>query len=60
MAPKPKARSPARPKQKKPVEKSQRARFIETARSVGVDETGKEFEAAIKRIATARRRPRDS
>ena len=31
-------------------EKSQRERFIESARAVGVDETGKNFERAIDRL----------
>lgn len=35
----------------KPDEKSQCERFIEAAREVGVDETGKEFESALKKIA---------
>ena len=35
---------------KKSKEKPQRERFIEAARSIGVDETGKEFERAITKI----------
>jgi hypothetical protein len=34
----------------KAKEKPQRERFIEAARSIGVDESGKEFEAALKKI----------
>ena len=49
MAPKPKARSPAKPAKPK-KEKTQRERFIEAARKVGVDERGDEFERAISRI----------
>lgn len=33
-----------------PKEKSQKERFIEAAREAGVDESGKEFERAIKKI----------
>lgn len=54
MDKKPKARGPAkRPAKAKKAaqEKPQRERFIEAARSIGVDETGKEFEAAIKKIS---------
>jgi hypothetical protein len=35
----------------KPDNPEQSARFIEAAKAAGVDETGKAFEAAIKRIA---------
>ena len=31
-------------------QKEQSARFIEAARKVGVDETGREFDSAIRRI----------
>jgi hypothetical protein len=48
MAQKPKAGSP-----KSGKAKSQSERFIETARELGVDETGKEFERAMGRIARA-------
>lgn len=47
MGSKPKARSPTKPPKK---EKTQRERFIETARAIGVDETGKEFERALTKI----------
>ena len=53
---KPKARSPAkRPakaakKKTNEKEKPQRERFIEAARSIGVDETGKEFNAALAKV----------
>lgn len=49
MATKPKARGPAKP-EKASKEKSQRERFIETARAFGVDESGKEFERALSTI----------
>jgi hypothetical protein len=53
MAQKPKARSAKKkavPKRRAPDEK-QFERFVETARSLGVDESGKEFESAFKKIA---------
>lgn len=51
MAQKPKAGGPKKPPAKKARnEKPQRERFIEAARAVGVDETGKEFERALVRI----------
>jgi hypothetical protein len=52
MAAKPKAgKRQKETKAKAPKkEKSQRERFIETAREIGVDESGAEFESAIKRI----------
>ena len=54
---KPKARSVAkRPakaaKKTKAKEKPQRERFIETARAIGVDETGKEFERLFDRVVS--------
>lgn len=51
---KPKARSPAKKiKETKgeATEKPQRERFIEAARAIGVDETGKEFEIGLQKIA---------
>jgi hypothetical protein len=41
------------PKKKK--EETQKDRFIKAARSIGVDETGKEFEAAIKKIVSPKK-----
>lgn len=38
------------------VEKTQSARFIEAARAAGVDETGKDFERALRRIIPPRKR----
>ncbi len=56
MDKKPKARSPAKHATKTPEkEKTQRERFIEAARAIGVDETGKEFEAVLKMIVPKRR-----
>ena len=36
-------------------EKSQRERFIETARAVGVDETGEEFMKLLKKVVPPKR-----
>lgn len=35
-------------------EKSQKQRFIETARELGADESGKEFDKAVKKIVRPR------
>jgi hypothetical protein len=66
MAPKPKAggakKRPAKaalPKAKE-KEKPQRERFIEAAREVGVDETGREFERALVRIVPPKRQARQT
>lgn len=37
-------------KKTKATEKPQRERFIEAARAIGVDESGKEFEKALRKI----------
>ena len=56
MRQKPKARTGARKAEKpKETQKGQSARFIETARAIGVDESGAEFEAALKKVAPASR-----
>lgn len=57
MPQKPKARGSAR-KAEKPEEtqKAQSERFIETARAIGVDETGKEFERALRKVAPPKNR----
>ncbi len=48
----------AKPKRKEEQpEKSQRERFIETAREVEVDESGEAFERAIKKIAVKSVKP---
>jgi hypothetical protein len=44
-------RKAAKPKK----EKTQRVRFIEAARSIGVDETGGEFERTLRVIAPPKR-----
>jgi hypothetical protein len=47
----------AKPKRKsrKNTDKEQSERFIEAARAIGVDETGKEFDRALKRLVPARK-----
>ena len=37
-----------------PEEKTQRERFIEAAREIGVDESGAEFERLFKRVVPAK------
>jgi hypothetical protein len=37
-------------------QKAQSEQFVEAAREIGVDETGKEFEQAIKKIISAKYR----
>lgn len=52
------AKAAGPPKKAKPkpklTDKEQSERFIETARSLGVDESGKEFERALKKIVPQR------
>jgi hypothetical protein len=43
---------------RKSEQKTQSERFIETARAIGVDETGKEFDRAMDKIARPRRAKR--
>jgi hypothetical protein len=54
MSKKPKASGSKKAAGKKtkspPPGKSQRERFIAAAREIGVDESGKEFDAALKKI----------
>ena len=49
------------PKKAKPkpklTDKEQSERFKQTARELGVDESGKEFEKAFKAMVAERRRP---
>jgi hypothetical protein len=47
QAPKPKAKSRAKPKF---TDKAQSERFIATARKLGIEETGEVFERAFKKI----------
>jgi hypothetical protein len=51
MDKKPKAGRDLRKDRGEAKEKTQAERFIETARDIGVDETGTEFERAVKKIA---------
>ena len=51
MDQKPKAGSPKKKAAKAKKEKTQRERFIETAREIGVDESGKKFEQLFGKIA---------
>jgi hypothetical protein len=50
MGKQPKGTNP-KPSPRAKDEKPQRERFIETARALGVDETGAEFERALEKIA---------
>lgn len=47
-----------RKKPDKETEKSQRERFIETARAIGADESREQFERAIQRIIHEPRTPK--
>jgi hypothetical protein len=55
MRQKPKARASAGKARKPQNQKEQSARFIEAARAVGVDESGKEFDRAMKKLVPPRR-----
>lgn len=48
MAQRPKAKPKS--KGRKDTDKEQSERFIETARTLGVDESGKDFERTVKKI----------
>lgn len=50
MAEKPKARKAPAKADAASKQKEQSARFIKAAREIGVDETGKEFERALKKV----------
>ena len=55
MARKPKATGdPKPPKRRKMTQAEQSALFIETARKLGVDESGEEFEQAFSAVAKVR------
>ena len=54
MASKPKAGAPKKAPVKKMTQAEQSERFIETAREIGVDESGKEFELALERVLRGR------
>jgi hypothetical protein len=51
MATKPKAGRPKKPPAKKMTQAEQSERFVKTAREIGVDESGKEFERLFRRVA---------
>jgi hypothetical protein len=55
MAQKPKARKATRKTSQAEKQKEQSARFLEAARKIGVDESGKEFDRALKRITQPNR-----
>jgi hypothetical protein len=50
MSQKPKARGNTRKTGAASKAKTQSKRFIETARAIGVDESGKEFERAVRKL----------
>jgi len=57
MAQKPKARDPSNKKlDARAKQKEQSARFMKAAREFGVDESGKDFEQALKQIVPTKRR----
>jgi hypothetical protein len=56
VAKKPEAGGTKRAPAKKITQAEQSKRFIKTAREIGVDETGKEFEAALRTIIPSRKR----
>jgi hypothetical protein len=56
MAQRPKAKPKRKSRKGTSTDKDQSARFIEAARMLGVDETGKEFDAALKKIVPAKKR----
>jgi hypothetical protein len=56
MASKPKTRRPKKPPPKKMTQAEQSERFVKTARELGVDERGKEFERAFAKISAVRRK----
>jgi hypothetical protein len=47
-------------KSKKGSTLSQSARFLEAAKRIGADETGKKFEKALKKIAKTKKLPKGS
>jgi hypothetical protein len=55
MGRKPKAGGPAKPKEQS-EERPQIEDFIETARKLGVDETGETFEKAFRRLVPPKRK----
>jgi hypothetical protein len=60
MGGKPKAASPEKPPERKMTPEEQHALFVKTARELGADEVGGEFERAFDKIASRRTRRPDS
>lgn len=58
MAQKPKARAAAPKASHAEKQKAQSERFIKGAREFGVDETGKDFDRAMKKIVPLKRKPK--
>jgi len=56
MAQKPKARSAPDKAGAANKQKAQSARFLETARALGVDESGKEFDRVLRKLVPAKRK----
>ena len=53
MGSKPKAGRPKKPPAPKMTKREQSERFIKTARELGVDESGKEFERLFEKVSPA-------
>ena len=56
MSQKPKAGRSQKVARNKKVEKTQAERFIEAARAIGVDESGREFDRVLKKLLPPKRR----
>lgn len=56
MAQKPKTRKPPSKANAAEKQKAQSERFIKAAREAGVDETGKDFDSALKKLIPTKRR----
>jgi hypothetical protein len=52
----PKRETPKTPRKRKPDNPEQFERFVETARKLGVDESGETFERAVDKIVFSSRR----
>jgi hypothetical protein len=57
---KPKGKPPPKEKGGGGTEKPQRERFIETAREIGVDETGNAFMRLLRKVLPVKRRVKSS
>ncbi len=60
MASKPKTGGPKKPPEPKMTPAEQSERFIKTAQELGVDETGTEFDRALRRVLSKRSNPSGS